>query len=150
MAIIVMASVEGFRLDRSLGFVVNRTAQRLAAALGRALAPHDVTPQQWAVLNRLWEADGLSQQDLAERTFKDPANTTRILDKLERKGLVARRPDPDDRRVQLIFLTDEGRRLREVLVPLAQDLLARSTAGVTAAEQATAMRVLRRIDENLD
>jgi MarR family transcriptional regulator, organic hydroperoxide resistance regulator len=137
-----------FSLDRSLGFVVNRAALRLEAALARELAPHGVTPQQWAVLNRLWEQDGLSQAELAERTFKDPPNTARILVRLERKGLVTRAPDPADRRVQLVRLTEEGHRLREVLVPLARAVLARALRGIPPGEVAATLDVLRRVDRN--
>ncbi|HEY3186849.1 MAG TPA: MarR family transcriptional regulator [Solirubrobacteraceae bacterium] len=140
----------GFALDRSLGYVVNRAAARLEAALARELAPHGVTPQQWAVLNRLWEQDGLSQVELAERTFKDPPNTARILERLERKGLVTRAPDPADRRAQRVSLTEAGRALRLVLVPLAQALLARALRGVDDAQHEAAMAVLRRVDANLD
>jgi len=139
----------GFSLDRSLGYLVNRTAVRLEAALARELAPHGVTPQQWAVLNRLWEEDGLSQTELADRTFKDPPNTARILERLERKGLVTRAPDPGDRRVQLVRLTDAGRELRPVLVPLAQALLTRALRGVAADEHDLTLDVLRRVDANL-
>ncbi|MGH7882039.1 MAG: MarR family winged helix-turn-helix transcriptional regulator [Candidatus Dormibacteraceae bacterium] len=140
---------DDFDLDRSLGFVINRTAMRLEVALDRALAPHDVTPQQWAVLNRLWEQDGLSQRELAERTFKDPPNTARILDRLEDKALIVRQTAPNDRRVTLIFLTDEGRALRPRLVPLALDILQRGTDGLGSAELDSALRVLNRIYDNL-
>jgi DNA-binding MarR family transcriptional regulator len=102
------------------------------------------------VLNRLWEQDGLSQAELAERTFKDPPNTARILERLERKGLIARAPDPADRRVQLVRLTEAGRGLRGVLVPLARDLLARALRGVADEERAATMDVLRRVDANLE
>jgi MarR family transcriptional regulator, organic hydroperoxide resistance regulator len=108
-----------------------------------------VTPQQWAVLNRLWEQDGLSQAELAERTFKDPPNTARILDRVERKGLVRRVPDPGDRRVQLVQLTDAGRDLRGVLVPLAQRVLARALRGIDDSEREATLDVLRRVDANL-
>ena len=40
----------------------------------------DMTPEQWAVLNRLWEKDDVTQNDLAERTFKDQPNIGRILE----------------------------------------------------------------------
>jgi DNA-binding MarR family transcriptional regulator len=139
-----------FSLDRSLGFVANRAALRLELALARALAPFDVTPQQWALLNRLWEQDGLTQRELADRTFKDPPNTTRMLDKLERKGLVARRPDPDDRRVALIYLTERGRRLKADLIPLARGILARATQGIGEADLAVALGVLDRVADNLE
>lgn len=139
-----------FSLDGSLGFVVNRTAITLATALERVLAPHNVTPQQWALLNRLWEQDGMSQRELAERLFKDAPNTARILDRLERKGLVVRRPAPDDRRVTLIFLTAAGRGLKPHLIPLALRLLERACFGLDGEELASALRVLNRIHDNLD
>lgn len=145
-----MVRRSGFSLDESFGFLVNRTALRLANALTRALAPHGVTPQQWAVLNRLWEEEGLSQQQLAERTFRDPPNTARILDRLQRKGLIIREPDPTDRRVQLVFLTEPGRRLRGTLIPLAEGVIDRGLAGLNQEERDVAVRVLKRVDQNLE
>jgi DNA-binding MarR family transcriptional regulator len=144
-----MARQPTFSFDESIGFVVNRTAMRLASALTKALAPQNVTPQQWAVLNRLWQEDGLSQQQLAEQTFRDPPNTARILDRLQHKGLITREPDPTDRRVQLIFLTEQGCRLRGTLPPLAEQVLARSLEGLSQEDVDDAIRVLKRIDQNL-
>jgi DNA-binding MarR family transcriptional regulator len=66
------------------------------------------------------------------------------------RGLVVRRPDAHDRRVQLVYLTDEGAALRPLLVPLAQQVLARATAGLKHAEQSTTLRVLKHIDRNLE
>jgi DNA-binding MarR family transcriptional regulator len=138
-----------FSLDRSLGFLVNRAAWRMKDALGRELRPYDLTPEQWAVLNRLWEDDGLSQTELAERTYKDQPNTGRILAKLQRKELVLRRPDPADRRAVQVFLTDRGRALRPRLVPLGEGVNRRASQGLSDAEVATLAELLGRVHDNL-
>lgn len=71
-----------FLLDESIGFVVNQTALKLRTEMARRLKPFGLTPEQWSVLNRLAEQDGISQRELATRTFKDQPTTARILDKL--------------------------------------------------------------------
>ena len=138
-----------FQLDQSLGFVVNRTALNLATALTRALYPHDVTPQQWAVLARLWEEEGQPQQSIAEKTFRDPPGTARILDRLQRKGLVVRMPDPADRRAQLVYLTAQGRALQKIVVPIVCQVLERSVEGISQEDLAVVLRTLKHVDNNL-
>ena len=68
----------------------------------------DVTPEQWVVLFRLYEREGLTQSELGDRTVKDKTTVTRILDRLEKKGLLYRRRDTRDRRSQRIYLTESG------------------------------------------
>jgi DNA-binding MarR family transcriptional regulator len=121
-----------FPLDNSPGFLIYRTATKLKAELSRAFhtAGFSVTPEQWAVLNRLWENEGESQTVLAERTSKDRHNITRILDLLERNGLVRREPDPEDRRSRRIYLTDEGRALKKKLIPIVKKHLLRAFSGL--------------------
>lgn len=144
-----MTDTSGLSAEQSLGFVVNRTANNLATALARALCPYDVTPQQWAVLLVLWEEEGQSQQQIAERTFRDPPGTARIVDRLQRKGLVVRVPDPADRRVQRIHLTDQGRDVQKKLVPLARQVLERGLQGISEEDLAVVLRTLKRVDSNL-
>jgi DNA-binding MarR family transcriptional regulator len=138
-----------FSLDDSIGFLVYRAQLAMKAELGRRFTPHDVTPEQWAMLVRLWEEDGLSQKELAERTFKDQANTARIVQKLEGKGLVVRAVSPADRRSLSLHLTDAARALVPELVPRAQGVLDLALAGVSAHEAATARRVLCSIFSNM-
>ena len=62
-----------FSLDQSLGFVANRVANRLKAELERGFAArgHNITADQWSVLSRLWEEDGLTQHEIVQRISKD-------------------------------------------------------------------------------
>jgi len=140
-----------FNLDDSYGYLINLAAQRLKYELHQTFQAkgYDVTPEQWAVLNRLWEQDGLSQVDLAERTFKDKPGTTRILNLLERKGIVVRRPDESDRRVLRVFLTRIGKDLKDKLIPCAQEVLAKSGKNLTKEELAQFKLTLNQILRNL-
>jgi DNA-binding MarR family transcriptional regulator len=85
--------------------VIRTLDRELREEHGLPLAAYDV-------LLRLARAPdrGLRMTDLAERVLLSPSGLTRLVDRLEVKGLVRRRPDPDDARVTLAWLTDRGRR----------------------------------------
>lgn len=138
-------------LDHSIGYNMNMAALILKRELQNQFNryAYDVTTEQWAVLNRLWENDGKTQSDLAIATFKDHANITRMIDLLEKKGLVLRQDDPQDRRSKLIYLTEEGKALQEKLLPLAREVLYRALQGITREEVALMNQLSNRIIQNL-
>jgi DNA-binding MarR family transcriptional regulator len=141
-----------FSLDTSIGFLVNRTALRLKRELAHAFTGHGytVTPEQWAILNRLWEQEGLSQVELAELTFKDKPNVTRMLEVLEKQQLVFRQPDENDRRAYKVFLTQKGRDLKDKLIPLAEEVLERGLATLTRSDIEHLRKGLETIYQNLE
>jgi DNA-binding MarR family transcriptional regulator len=141
-----------FKLDDSYGYLINLAAQRLKYELHQVFQArgYDITPEQWAVLNRLWEQDGLSQVELAERTFKDKPGTTRILNLLEQKGVVLRRRDAEDGRVMHVFLTKAGKDLKEKLIPCAEEVLVKSGQNLTKEEVSQFKQILRKILANLE
>jgi len=87
--------------------VTRRTHEVLAAVAAR----HDLTTQQVGLLRLLDEP--VSMRAFAEELACDPSNVTGLVDRAERLGLVDRVPDPGDRRIRMLTLTPEGRRLRE-------------------------------------
>lgn len=141
-----------FTLDQSLGYIINRTARRLRYELHQAFKAngYDVTPEQWTILNRLWEKEGLSQVELAEQTFKDKPNVTRILDVLERKQLLLRQRDAGDRRAFRVYLTEDGRNLKEKLIPLAVEVLKRGQENLTSEDRAYLQEKLNIIYHNFE
>ena len=104
-------------LDDALGFLIGRTHLKVKCELDRALKPFRVTAVQWIVLKCLWEKDGQPLKDLAEVTYKDKANITRVVDKLEKRGLLTRVKGQNDRRTYFIYLTKEGRDLENEVMP---------------------------------
>ncbi|MCY9696890.1 MarR family winged helix-turn-helix transcriptional regulator [Paenibacillus alginolyticus] len=126
-------------LDSSFGFILNHAGRRLTQLLNIHFQPYDMTTEQWAVLNRLADEDGITQKLLAVRAEKDQTNITRILDQLERKGLVERRANETDRRSFLTFITEQGKALNDILTPIEQKVIASVLSGFTD-EQTTILR----------
>ena len=96
----------GFAIDESLGYLVNQLAKKLAGSFNERLAEYGLTTTQWGVLACLWREDGLSQRDLSRRTGTDPATLTEMLKRMEARGLVRRVRDPDNNRLQRVYLTE--------------------------------------------
>lgn len=120
--------------------------ERLAVRFTKA--GYSITPEQWAILGRLGQEDGLSQQAVADRFHRSKVAAFQLISKLEKQGLVERRSDPDDGRSNLVYLTDEGRRVQEALVELANENMAAALRGVSEADLETAKSVVRRIISN--
>jgi len=138
------------KIDESVGYLISIVGLRYKGETWRRLKPFDVTPEQWVVLNRLSMDEGVCQRELASRIVKDQPNTTRILDKMEQKGLIRRNPDPHDRRAFQVFLTEKGKRLREELLPVVQQLRDKSILRFSASEIDLLKELLRKFSNNLD
>jgi len=89
----------------------------------------------------------LSPTVIAERLLVTTASTTSLLDTLERRGLVTRLPDPDDRRRQLVTLTDAGRRIVDEFLPQVVALQTAVMAGISETERTRLLRSLAAIRE---
>lgn len=143
---------DGIVLENALAFWVNRFYQASRREMYRAFQQHgfELTPEQWQVLVRLWERDGRTQAALAEATTRDAPTMSRLVDSMERGGLVARAVDPDDGRTRLVVLTPRGREARAKLLPVVRELVARLEAGIAERDLEITRRTLRRLVENLD
>lgn len=73
----------------SIGFHLGYTYRRASHLFANALKPYDITPEQWLVLYHIGEHEGLNQKEVAAKADKDQPTTTRILDLLEKKGILA-------------------------------------------------------------
>jgi MarR family transcriptional regulator, organic hydroperoxide resistance regulator len=138
-------------LEKALPFLIHACYQQLRSLtykefLGQGL---ELTPEQWVVLVRLWEKDGQSQSALSESTLRDRPTMSRILDTMEKSGLVERCVDPDDARSRLVRLTRTGKALQPKLVPIAKKLVTRLESGIPERDLETTHRTLARMLENL-
>ncbi|MDD9265806.1 MarR family winged helix-turn-helix transcriptional regulator [Paenibacillus sp. GCM10023248] len=135
------------QLDHSLGFILNHAGRRMTQLLSLHFQPYDMTTEQWVVLHRLACEDGISQKTLAIRAEKDQTNITRILDQLERKGLVERKANENDRRSFLTFITDQGRAMNDKLNPIEQQVIASLLTGFTEEQVSLLRELLLKITE---
>jgi DNA-binding MarR family transcriptional regulator len=103
-----------------LGFLLAKATQRwneLLTAHFAAAGYSDVSPSYGSVLLPLYEDDGLRMGELARRARLSKQSMTEMIRRLERDGLVERRPDPADGRASLIFLTARSRRFKPAASP---------------------------------
>jgi len=141
-----------FPIEDSPGYRINRLARAMNLLLQRSFkgAGYDVTAPQWAVLSKLWDGDGVHQSELAEQTTRDRHSMARMLPVMESRGWVRRKADPSDRRLQRVYLTAEGRRLRRRLVPVAESAMAQMFDGIAMKDLACTLRVLRKAQINVE
>lgn len=141
-----------FDLDQSIGYRIERAEQILKRELRNRFHEqgYDISPMQWVVLYRLWQRDRMTPVEISECTFRDRPNITRMIDVLERNGLVTRIPNSQDRRSCFVALTPAGRGLKDCLPGITRDHIARATRGIDPAQLDVAKHVLDAICANFE
>jgi DNA-binding MarR family transcriptional regulator len=126
-----------------------------STAVGRRLQKNfkqaglEVTIEQWSVLYHLWKEDGLSQQELCNRSFRDKPSITRLVDNLEKLKLVKRVASKDDRRINLIYLTEASKTLQDLTLNMANQTLNEALEGVSKEDVELCKSVLQKVYDNL-
>ena len=133
---------------RSIGGLLGRVRIEIVAALDAALAPLDITAAQFAVLKSIALEETGSASGLCKDMSYDPGAMTRMLDRLERRGLVRRVAHPNDRRASKLELTAEGKAVYPKLRASAMNVLNRLLSGFTQKEARQLERLLQRMLEN--
>jgi DNA-binding MarR family transcriptional regulator len=131
-----------YDINNSIGFLLSKAYQRAWAILREEIEAYELTPPQFALLAFLWQQDGLTQVELSEKGQIDRTTLGGLIDRLEKTGLVERRPHPRDRRAHMIHLTDRGRELETPLSACAGRSLDRFTAGLSTQEVNELRRML--------
>jgi len=108
-----------------------------------------LTIEQWSILYQLWKQDGQSQQELCTATFRDKPSITRLVDNLERLKLVKRTPSKNDRRINIIQLTSDARKLQDQTMELANQTLNEALDSVPADRIDVCKEVLKIVYDNL-
>lgn len=110
----------------------------------------EITPEQLTVLAALIDHDGMYQRQIGAITLKDRPNITRILNILEKMNLVTRKPDVNKRKIFKIFITDEGKKVYEKVIPTALELWQNTVKGVPEDELRITLKVLNKFKTNLE
>jgi DNA-binding MarR family transcriptional regulator len=109
----------------------------------------EITIEQWSVLYHLWKEDGLSQQELCNRTFRDKPSITRLIDNLEKQHLVNRMPSSTDRRINLVALTDKAKDMQQLTIDLANQTMNEALFGVKKEDIDLVKQIFQRVYDNL-
>ncbi len=114
------------------------------------LAGISLSKEQWSIMAALWKEDGITQQTLADATYRDRPGTTRLLDNLEKEGYVERRPHESDRRTNLIYLTSKGKKIESKVVKALNETIATVTRNISD-EQINILRLtFDQINKNIE
>jgi DNA-binding MarR family transcriptional regulator len=132
-----------------LGFLVHDVSRLRRSIVDRALKPLGVTRSQWWVLAFLSRADGMAQVALAEELDLGKVALGGLIDRLEKTGLVSRRPDKDDRRVKRVFLTKKSHALISEIRSSVSDTEKIIIDEINDADLRATVRALRKMKENL-
>ncbi len=110
----------------------------------------NITPEQYLVMDILWEKPSISQQNIADIIQKDKNSVTKIIDSLEKKNFVKRVMDKNDRRINKIELTDEGFALEKITTEVAINFMNHTIKGIDNQDLDKFVEVMRRLKDNLD
>jgi DNA-binding MarR family transcriptional regulator len=132
-----------------LGYLLAEVSKLHRAHAHTALERLGLYRGQNFVLTALAEQEGLAQSELAEKLLVRPPTISNSLERMETAGWIVRRPDPDDRRVSRVYLTDAGRALQDSVSSLWHDLEVQTFARLTSEQRDSLWHMLLQIRENL-
>ncbi len=124
-----------------------RVFQKIDRASGEHLRAWDLSVAQFDVLAHVGASEGMTQQELADSLLVTKGNVCQLLDRMEGRGLILRRQEG---RTNRLFLTEEGRRLFEEVVPAHEAMIAGRFSVLSEKEQAQLYELLRKFDRALD
>src|SRR5215469_12207665 len=129
--------------DRDLLILLYDVARALRTRFDqKARASHAMTRAQWIILSRLDRQPGMSQNEMAAICEVEPITVARLIDRLEARGLVERRPDPADRRIKRLHLLPAAKPVVETINAARESMNARITAGLDEATRNTLIDAL--------
>lgn len=134
--------------DRNLGFLISDVHRLLTAAVDKEVGALGLTRSQLRVVLHLMRDDGLSQVALADDLQLGKVTVGGLLDRLQEKGLVERRPHPTDRRAKLVYLTLADQAIYDSIVAAGRTILEQVLAGISKAEEKTLIKLLLRVKAN--
>lgn len=138
----------GFNRTDSAAYLANQMAKGFSRSLQQRAVRLGFSPGQFPILLELWSEDGLTQKQLLERVDIEQATMANTLSRMERDGLVERRPHPSDKRAQLVFLTGKATALQTEAVEAAIAADRDMFRGFRTFERELLLEYVRRILEN--
>jgi len=136
--------------DRDLLIILHDVARTMRTKFDqKARATHAMTRAQWVILSRLDRQPGMSQNEMAAICEVEPITVARLVDRLEARGLVERRPDPSDRRIKRLHLLPAAKPILETINEARELMNARITAGLDERTRNALIDALLVIKENL-
>jgi DNA-binding MarR family transcriptional regulator len=141
-------TAENYNPEESIGRLIADVSGRLLAAFDEEMTGKGITGAQWVILMRIANGCGSTAAELCRFSRYDTGSMTRMLDRLEEKGLIGRTRSSTDRRVVHLELTEAGRELYPLLPPVAIKVLNKHLQGFTQEELDQFKGFLNRMRDN--
>ena len=138
-----------FPVSREIAVSVVDVARLLKTYADQRARQFGISRAQWTVLMRLDRCEGLKQSELADVLDLQPISLTHLLDRLAGNGLIERRPDPNDRRANRLYLTPAARPLLEQLSKLGEAMMEEVLETIDQPSRARLLRDLDAMKDNL-
>jgi DNA-binding MarR family transcriptional regulator len=139
--------VAGDKAPSSIGFLLSQVGLYAARGFARRIGEVDLHPPLFRVLNVVDAAEGQSQQAIGEAIGAPASRMVAIVDELEQRGLVERRPHPSDRRIRALYMTAEGRKLLARGRRIATEHEEEMTRGMSEADRRRLTTLLQMVVE---
>jgi DNA-binding MarR family transcriptional regulator len=141
----MVAGTGSYETLPTVAFLVSRLGYRVTSELAAGLAPLGIEPRDFGLLRAIAQAEGESQRWVGRALNVPPSRMVTLVDDLERRRLVRRRPHPGDRRAHALHLTAAGRRLLGRAVEVAAQVERGLCAGLAPAERDQLLQLLARL-----
>ena len=137
--------------DKSIGAQMSIALQLMKRKNHQAIAKtgNKITMEQLVVLEILKTNGDMNMTELSKTVWKQNANITRIVDKLEKQELVERKPVQGDRRANLVSITSKGETLFKEVIPVVVEVYKDATSTISKEEEAITLNVLQKIISHL-
>ncbi len=139
-------------LIKKIAVYINIVNCSLIKYFAKELSRNDInlTPEQYLVMDILWDAEVMSQQAIADIIQKDKNSVTKFIDSLEKKGLVYRQVNKADRRVNNIVVSEEGMKLKARTTEVAIGMMRNVLNNIKEEDLVALDKVMNQIKENID
>jgi DNA-binding MarR family transcriptional regulator len=134
-----------YRLEEQVGFILRRAHQRATDTFNTVMAGFKITPRQFAAMAKLHDLGPTSQNQLGRLVAMDPATMFGVAGRLAKRGLIRQTVAPNDARLVVLELTDEGRQIVEGMKARGFDVSRQTLAPLTAKEAETFLRLLAKL-----
>ena len=121
--------------DRHFGWLAADVSRLMRTVFDRRVKTLGLTRPQWLALTRLKRKPGASQSELADLMEIEKAPAGKIVDRMQEKGWLERRPDRFDRRINRIYLTERGERVHAAIFPVAEATVNDALADLSPADR---------------
>jgi MarR family transcriptional regulator, organic hydroperoxide resistance regulator len=148
-----MSELKAYNKHESLGFLLFRAARSMHLFFNKRMQEQgwEIRAEHWGALVFLYEKDGITQTELGNYLCKEKTNITRLIDWMEKEGLVIRKTGKQDRRSKKIYLTKKGNELRSELVPIVLETIVKeSSKGLSGEEVELFKALLNKFYNNLE